>query len=68
MNIALGDCRDIATNRCLIIADVFYEFTDPKDSKKRKDKWRFTLRDEAIFCVAGIGKSSSWNVTPGQTG
>lgn len=50
--------RDLTSNRCLIIADGFYEFTDPKDSsKKRKDKWLFTKPNEAIFCVAGIWRS-----------
>lgn len=47
-------------SRCLILADGFYEFTDPKDpSKKRKDKWMFTKKDEPIFCIAGI-----WRNTP----
>src|SRR4029450_6997630 len=37
--------RTFASGRCLIIADGFYEFTDPKDpKKKRKDKGRFTKR------------------------
>ncbi|AIC29525.1 hypothetical protein IE4771_PA00019 (plasmid) [Rhizobium etli bv. mimosae str. IE4771] len=52
--------REFASNRCLIIADGFYEFTDPKDpKKKRKDKWLFTKKDEPIFCIAGI-----WRETP----
>lgn len=50
--------RDFTSNRCLIIADGFYEFTDPKDSsKKPKDKWLFTKPDETIFCIAGIWRS-----------
>lgn len=50
--------REFTSNRCLIIADGFYEFTDPKDStKKRKDKWLFTKRSGAIFCIAGIWRS-----------
>ena len=50
--------REFASSRCLIVADGFYEFTDPKDSsKKRKDKWLFTKRDEAIFCIAGLWRS-----------
>jgi putative SOS response-associated peptidase YedK len=56
-----SDGRGFNSNRCLIIADGFYEFTDPTDSKKkRKDKWLFTKRDERIFCIAGI-----WRETPG---
>jgi putative SOS response-associated peptidase YedK len=47
--------RDFTSNRCLIIADGFYEFTNPEDSsKKRKDKWLFTKPNETIFCIAGI--------------
>lgn len=47
--------RAFTSNRCLIIADGFYEFTDPTDpKKKRKDKWLFTKKDEPIFCIAGI--------------
>lgn len=51
--------REFSSGRCLIIADGFYEFTDPKDpKKKRKDKWLFTKRGEPWFCIAGI-----WRVT-----
>ncbi len=47
--------REFTSNRCLIVADGFYEFTDPKDpQKKRKDKWLFTKKNEPIFCIAGI--------------
>ena len=47
--------REFASGRCLIVADGFYEFTDPADKrKKRKDKWLFTKTGEAWFCVAGI--------------
>jgi putative SOS response-associated peptidase YedK len=52
--------REFSSNRCLIVADGFYEFTDPEDpKKKRKDKWLFTKKDEPIFCIAGI-----WRDTP----
>lgn len=51
--------REFTSNRCLIVADGFYEFTDPKDAKKkRKDKWLFTKRDEPIFCIAGIWRET----------
>ncbi|CDN57904.1 Protein of hypothetical function DUF159 (plasmid) [Neorhizobium galegae bv. officinalis bv. officinalis str. HAMBI 1141] len=47
--------REFNSNRSLIIGDGFYEFTDPKDpKKKRKDKWLFTKTGELIFCIAGI--------------
>jgi len=52
--------RGFTSNRCLIVADGFYEFTDPSDGKKkRKDKWLFTKKDEAIFCIAGIWRETN---------
>ena len=52
--------REFTSNRCLIPADGFYEFTYPTDpEKKRKEKWLFTKKDEPIFCIAGI-----WRDTP----
>lgn len=50
--------REFTTGRCLIIADGFYEFTDPKDpKKKRKDKWLFTRKGEPWFCIADMWRS-----------
>jgi putative SOS response-associated peptidase YedK len=55
-----SDGREFTSNRCLIIADGFYEFTDPTDSKKkRKHKWLFTKKDEPIFCIAGIWRATA---------
>ncbi|WP_240953910.1 SOS response-associated peptidase [Sphingomonas sp. G-3-2-10] len=52
--------RTFASNRCLILADGFYEFTDPEDSgQKRFDKWLFTMAGHRWFCIAGI-----WNESP----
>lgn len=54
-----SDGREFASNRCLIVADGFYEFTDPGETgKKRKDKWLFTKRDEPIFAIAGIWRET----------
>lgn len=51
--------RDFTSHRCLIVADGFYEFTDPADPKqKRLDKWLFTMRDHPWFCIAGIWRKS----------
>jgi putative SOS response-associated peptidase YedK len=51
--------REFASNRCLIVADGFYEFTDPVEKgKKRKDKWLFTKRGDSIFCIAGIWRET----------
>ncbi len=51
--------RTFDYNRCLILADGFYEFTDPEDPKqKRLDKWLFTMRDHRWFCIAGIWREN----------
>jgi putative SOS response-associated peptidase YedK len=51
--------REFTSGRCLIIADGFYEFTDPPDKKKkRKDKWLFIKRDRSWFCIAGIWRAN----------
>ena len=48
-----SDGREFSRNRCLVIADSFYEFTTPADPKqKRKDCWRFQPPGE--FAIAGI--------------
>lgn len=52
--------REFGSHRCLILADGFYEFTDPADpKKKRKNKWLFTKRDEPLFCIAGIWRETA---------
>ncbi|UOK73842.1 SOS response-associated peptidase [Ancylobacter polymorphus] len=54
-----SDGREFTSNRCLIVANGFYEFTDPTEKgKKRKDKWLFTKRNEPIFCIAGIWRET----------
>ncbi len=51
--------RSFDSNRCLILADGFYEFTKPEDPKqKRKTKWLFTLDDHRWFCIAGIWRTT----------
>lgn len=54
-----SDGRAFASNRCLIVADGFYEFTDQKPGKRLKDKWLLIKKDEPLFCIAGI-----WRDTP----
>jgi putative SOS response-associated peptidase YedK len=50
-----SDGREFTSGRCLILADGFYEFTTPTDSKqKRKDRWRFTSRNEPALGIAGL--------------
>lgn len=51
--------RHFTSSRCLILADGFYEFTDPLDpEQKRLDKWLFTMADHDWFCIAGIWRES----------
>jgi putative SOS response-associated peptidase YedK len=41
--------------RCVVLADGFYEFTRPEDPKaKRKDRWLFTWPGHEWFGIAGI--------------
>lgn len=49
--------REFTKGRCLILADGFYEFTDPLPGHKRKTKWLFTLRDHNWFCIAGMWRA-----------
>jgi putative SOS response-associated peptidase YedK len=42
------------SQRCVIPADGFYEFTDALPGHKRKTKWLFTLADSPAFWIAGI--------------
>lgn len=52
--------REFQSHRCLILADGFYEFTDPAERKqKRLDKWLFTMADHPWFCIAGIWRESA---------
>jgi putative SOS response-associated peptidase YedK len=48
-----SDGREFSRDRCLVLADSFFEFTAPADPKqKRKDCWRFQPPGE--FAIAGI--------------
>ena len=52
-----SDGREFTSGRCLILADGFYEFTDPLPGQKRKTKWLFTMNDHDWFCIAGIWRT-----------
>ena len=57
-----SDGREFAKDRCLVLADSFYEFTTPDDPKqKKKDRWRFKPADD--FAIAGITRN---DVTVGE--
>lgn len=50
--------REFTSHRCLILADGFYEFTDPDDRRqKRLNKWLFTMKGHRWFAIAGIWRA-----------
>lgn len=52
--------REFTSGRCLIVADGFYEFTDPADPKQKlKDRWLFTSRDQPLIGIAGLARDAS---------
>ncbi|HEX8443406.1 MAG TPA: SOS response-associated peptidase family protein [Allosphingosinicella sp.] len=59
-----SDGREFTTGRCLIVADGFYEYTDPpapdgaRGKRAKKDRWLFTVRGENWFCIAGLWRST----------
>ncbi len=45
----------VVNNRCLIIADGFYEWKETNiNGKKQKQKYLFTIDDEELFSFAGL--------------
>lgn len=53
--------RELRSHCALILADGFYQFTDPpvpRPKDKRLDKWLFTMKDHDWFCIAGIWRES----------
>lgn len=47
--------RNFPRDRCLVIADGFYEYTAPDDPKKqRKDRWLFKPADGGLLGIAGL--------------
>jgi len=57
-----------ASDRCLIPADGFFEFTDPEPGQKRKTKWRFTLAGSPLFWVAGLIKDGAFAMLTTERG
>jgi putative SOS response-associated peptidase YedK len=55
--------REFPNGRCLIVADGFYEYTDPPagegaPKKRKKDRWLFTMRGQPWFGIAGLWRNS----------
>lgn len=64
-----SDGRSFAqSQRCVIPADGFYEFTDPQPGHKRKTKWLFTMKDSPSFWVAGIIKQGAFAMLTTEPG
>ena len=56
------------SERCLVPADAFYEFTDALPGHKRKTKWRFTRRGQPWFWIAGLIKNDAWAMLTTEPG
>ncbi len=51
--------RNFTRDRCLVIADGFYEYTVPADpGQKRKDRWLFTPSAGGLLGIAGLARSN----------
>ena len=54
-----SDGRNFPRDRCLVLADGFYEYTVPEDPKqKRKDRWLFTPADGGLLGIAGLVRAN----------
>jgi putative SOS response-associated peptidase YedK len=59
------------TDRCLILATSFYEYTDPEERKpkiKLKDQHQFALKGQDWFWVAGIVKQDCFTMLTVEPG
>lgn len=56
------------STRCLVTADGFFEFTAAETGQKRKTKWRFTLKGERLFWIAGIVKNDAFALLTTEPG
>lgn len=53
-----SDGREFGKDRCLVIADGFYEYTNPADPKqKRKDCWLFRPQEGEV-AIAGLVRAN----------
>ncbi len=51
---------EMPRNRCLIIADGFYEWMKSEDKKQPRQPWRFTVDGGAPFAFAGLCTRRMW--------
>ena len=55
-----SDGREFARDRCLVLADGFYEFTVAADPKqKKKDCWLLRPADGQPFAIAGVTRNDA---------
>ena len=53
-----SDGREFGRDRCLVVADGFYEFTAAEDPKqKKKDCWLFRPSNGEPFAIAGVTRN-----------
>jgi putative SOS response-associated peptidase YedK len=66
----ISEGRDFSeSDRVLILATSFYEYTEPKTAKVRlKDKHRFTLKGHSWFWIAGIVKQDCFTMLTTKPG
>ncbi len=57
----------VNSTRCLIPADGFYEFTEPK-VQGRKTKWLFTMADAPWFWIAGVVRDGAFAMLTTEPG
>jgi putative SOS response-associated peptidase YedK len=57
--------RRFGKDRCLILADGFYEFTGQKSPKA---KWLFTVADSPLFAIAGVMREGAFTMLTCEPG
>lgn len=64
-----SDGRDFSRSlRCVIPADGFFEFTAPEAGQTRKTKWRFGLKGDSSFWIAGLIKDGAFAMLTAEPG
>lgn len=56
------------SQRCLIPADGFFEFTDAMPGQKRKTKWLFGMAEHPSFWIAGLIQQGAWAMLTTEPG
>lgn len=57
------------SERCLIPADGFFEFTAAEDpASRRKDRWRFAMTGEPWFWIAGLIRDGAFAMLTAEPG